>query len=104
MIGALIATVIMLARVNSDSLGEHEGYRLYARIADASGLTVKSRVVLAGIEVGLVEGVELDGPQAMIRMRVKPEVTLYAGETFMDGDGVGILARSDPGAPAGQPF
>jgi phospholipid/cholesterol/gamma-HCH transport system substrate-binding protein len=88
MIGALIATVMMLARVNSDALGENDGYRLYARIADASGLAVKSRVVLAGIEVGLVEGVELDGPQAMIRMRVKPEVTLYAGETFKDGDGV----------------
>ncbi len=87
MIGALLATVVMLARVNSDSLGEHDGYRLYARIADASGLTAKSRVVLAGIEVGLVEGVELDGPQALIRLRVKPEVVLFAGETFKDAEG-----------------
>lgn len=63
MIGALIATVIMLARVNSDALGEHEGYRLYARIADASGLAVKSRVVLAGIEVGLVEGWNSTAPK-----------------------------------------
>lgn len=88
MIGALLATMVMLARVNNDALGDNEGYRLYARIADASGLTAKSRVVLAGIEVGLVEGVELDGPQALIRLRVKPDVVLFAGETFKDTDGV----------------
>ena len=85
MIGGLVALIVMLAQVSRDAVSDGEGYRVFAHLKDASGLSEKSRVVIAGIDVGMVESVALDGPTAKIGVRVQPDVKLFGGERSAEG-------------------
>jgi phospholipid/cholesterol/gamma-HCH transport system substrate-binding protein len=53
-----------------------ESYLVRAHFTDATGLTWKSRVQIAGIQVGEVEKISLDGARALLQIRVKNEVDL----------------------------
>ena len=54
-----------------------ESYRVFARFSDATGLTWKSRVQIAGIQIGEVEGISLEGAKALLKIRIKNEVELH---------------------------
>jgi phospholipid/cholesterol/gamma-HCH transport system substrate-binding protein len=55
---------------------ESESYLVQAHFSDATGLTWKSRVQIAGIQVGEVTRISLDGARALLEIRVKNEVEL----------------------------
>lgn len=74
------------------ALGEIQGatydttnsYTVWARFSDASGLAVDSAVTMAGIQVGVIEGIELeqgdDGQvTAKVTLRIKDDLSLRAG-------------------------
>ncbi len=54
-----------------------ESYRVYALFADAQGLIEKSRVVVAGIPVGVIESIQLEGDRARVVLRIQGDVPLY---------------------------
>ncbi len=58
--------------------GERDSYRVHAFFEDATGLTWKSRVQIAGIVVGEVEQVTLAGDRARLDLRIKKEIDVHA--------------------------
>ncbi|MBW2546544.1 MAG: MCE family protein, partial [Deltaproteobacteria bacterium] len=59
-------------RSDSDS-----GYGVYAYFDDVQGLVAKSRVLVAGIPVGYISSIRLEGARARVDLRVKGSLTLY---------------------------
>jgi phospholipid/cholesterol/gamma-HCH transport system substrate-binding protein len=58
-------------------LDKDEAIGVYAYFRDASGLGPKSRVQIAGIPVGEVEGVKLEGTRARVSLRIRRDVALH---------------------------
>ncbi len=54
-------------------------YHLYVYFNDAGGLPEKGPVKVAGVEVGNVETIELDGPRARVKIRVRDDVSVHKG-------------------------
>jgi phospholipid/cholesterol/gamma-HCH transport system substrate-binding protein len=72
----LIAALVVWRLVDERGGGEG-GYRVCARFANAHGLITKSRVTVAGIPVGYIDGIRLEGNQARVDMHIDDEVHLH---------------------------
>ncbi|HKK49197.1 MAG TPA: MlaD family protein, partial [Alkalispirochaeta sp.] len=70
---ALIAYVIQTAEI----IGGGQTYTVHAYVDDASGLLVDSNVKLAGVEVGRLRNIELDGTRARLTLEIREDVELY---------------------------
>lgn len=81
-----------------------ESYLVKARFRDATGLTWKSRVQIAGIQVGEVESISLEGDKALLRIRVKNDVVLHGDaclyKTFPSALLPDALLEVSPGSAA----
>jgi len=82
-VGALVAvagTVFLVAFTffKKGGLSARDSYVLSAVFDDVTGLTWKSRVQVAGIQIGEVIDIQLDGDRARVSMRVKNEIPLHA--------------------------
>lgn len=58
-----------------------KGYVVYALMNDAAGIAKHSQVRMAGIPVGSIHGIKLEGNKARIDIRMDPEVPLYDDAT-----------------------
>src|SRR5690554_4116333 len=83
------------------------GYTVHAYFVDAQGLIEKSRVVIAGIPVGTIRKISLDGGRARIDISIDQGVHLYEDATVQVRAvsllGEKILALS-PGTPGREPL
>src|SRR5579864_653094 len=59
------------------STGSGGGYVVHAYVQDATGVAKHSRVTIAGIPVGSVEDIRLEGGKARIDVRVNGDVKLH---------------------------
>src|SRR5512135_53489 len=59
-------------------LSERDSYRIVAYFEEVSGLAWKSRVQVAGIQIGEVTDIELLGGRARLTLRVKNDIALRA--------------------------
>jgi len=73
-LGGLAAFAFLFGNVR-EGIGDGDGYTVYAVFDDVSGLLAKSRVQVAGINVGQIESIRLEGERARVTMRVS--VPLY---------------------------
>lgn len=89
-IGALFALVFMLGKMSSSSFNDKQSYMLYAIIDDATGLKVQSRVMMAGIPIGEVSAISLNGTQARIDIKVGSSLEVYEGIAGFSADGTAI--------------
>src|SRR6266550_7063119 len=87
--------------------GEKDSYLVYAYFNDASGLTWKSRVQIAGIQVGEVEKVRLEGDRARLDIRIKNDIVMRQDACFTKRlpspllpDALLDVALGNPKAPA----
>lgn len=71
------ASIAIYRFVDEGSQGD-DGYTVYAIFDDVQGLVVKSRVVVAGIPVGTIESIRLQGARARVDLRIDSDVKLYA--------------------------
>jgi len=57
---------------NSSFLGFDDGYRVYARFNNIGGLAMKAPVSIAGVNVGRVTGISIDGQtyQAIVELTI----------------------------------
>ncbi len=107
-LAGLASSVWMFGQVREGIEDDAAGYRVYAIFRDVSGLANKSRVVVAGINVGQIDQIELHGDKARVWVRVniplksdariaKRQASLlgeyylqltpgYTGEALGDGD------------------
>jgi phospholipid/cholesterol/gamma-HCH transport system substrate-binding protein len=82
-VGALTAVVgvtflVALTFVRTGGYSERDSYLVHAFFKDATGLTWKSKLQIAGIQVGEVVEIGLEGPRARLGIRVKNGVELHA--------------------------
>ncbi len=73
---------VVWKNLSSDATGG-SGYPLYARFRDASGLPVGSKVVIAGLPVGQVTSLSIDGRYASVRFRVRSDVKVWDSATVV---------------------
>lgn len=59
-----------------------EGYRVWALLDDARGLVTRSRVLMAGISVGSIDSLELQGDKARVNLRIREDVKLFCDATI----------------------
>ncbi|MEZ4393414.1 MAG: MlaD family protein [Polyangiales bacterium] len=78
---AAVAASVTLWRVLFRQQGGSGSYTVYALFNDATGLVPRSRVLTAGIAVGEIERIRLQGGKARIDIRLNQGVQLYANAT-----------------------
>jgi phospholipid/cholesterol/gamma-HCH transport system substrate-binding protein len=100
----LAVTFAVYRYVDERSTAE-SGYGVYAYFDDVQGLIAKSRVLVAGIPVGYIESIRLDGDRARVDLRIEGDVTLYedARVTMRSlsllGERVLVIRPGTPGLP-----
>lgn len=90
-----IVTLYMMSVVGTDSGGD-DRITVYAKFPNASGLAEKSFVTIAGISVGQIEKIALDGSSARVDLSIRRDVILYEGIPTKDGgfkNGASVQAK-----------
>ncbi|MFW6067397.1 MAG: MlaD family protein [Myxococcota bacterium] len=77
MIAAGLVAIIAIYLYIEEGAGADDGYTVYALFDDAQGLVEKSRVVIAGIPVGYIESIRLQGNRARVDIHVEEGVALH---------------------------
>jgi len=77
----LLLLVYMSLRVGGMRFGREEGYTLVVRMDNAAGLDKDAPVSVAGVEVGRIKEIVLEGNKAKLVIRIKPEVKI--GKDFI---------------------
>lgn len=72
---ALVASWLVYRAVDERGGGD-DGYSVWAVFEDASGLVPKSRVMIAGIQVGYIEHIRLWGSKARVDIRIHEGVAI----------------------------
>jgi phospholipid/cholesterol/gamma-HCH transport system substrate-binding protein len=95
----------LILRAEQIRLFEPRGQRLMAQFVSVAGLDDQSAVRLAGVRVGRVDGIELRGRQALVRLVIERDVPLTAG-TVAEIKNLGLLGDKYveliPGPPNAQ--
>jgi len=60
LLAGVLALLLLSLRVSGLSVGNADTYRLYAYFDNIAGLTVRSKVTMAGVTIGKVTAVDLD--------------------------------------------
>lgn len=76
-IGSIALLGFFLAFVRKGGLSKDESLAVHAYFRDASGLSKKSRVQVAGIPVGEIEDIVLEGSRAKITLRIQKSAGLH---------------------------
>ena len=82
MLMGMIILGVFIIKIEDIPVGER-GDRLSvtARFSSAAGIDRKASVRIAGVRVGKVESVHLDGAQALLVLSLDPDVRLHQGAT-----------------------
>jgi len=78
-VGLLVAVtlavfILSLTFFRKGGYTESDSYAVHAYFTDATGLSWKSRVQIAGIQIGEVSAIDLEGTRARLTIRVKNDV------------------------------
>ncbi|HTM43583.1 MAG TPA: MlaD family protein [Polyangiaceae bacterium] len=73
---ATVVAGVLIYRFVSKTTGTG-GYTVYVLLPDASGIAQHSQVRVAGIPIGHISSVKLQGQMARIDIKVRPDVALY---------------------------
>lgn len=96
-LAGIAVTIYMLTRVSQDFSKGEPTYLVHAYFDDATGLAEKSQVRVAGIQVGEVQSIDLEGNRAKVSIRVASRVKLLEGDPkngFKNGATVSRKASS----------
>lgn len=100
----LIVTVAVYRYVD-ERASTDSAYGVYAYFDDVQGLITKSRVLVAGIPVGYISRIRLEGDKARVDLQIQGEIPLYddASVTMKTlsllGERVLVISPGTPGLP-----
>ena len=81
-VGATALFILVLGffvfRFVAKGLGGERGYEVWALFRDATGLVEKSRVQVAGLNIGEIAGRRLQGHEARVTVRLRPDAELWS--------------------------
>jgi len=92
-------------RFVSRDTGTAGGYRVHAYLPDVTGIAPHSRVLVSGIQVGVVDRLSLEDGKARVDIKMKPEYPLYVDAsigkraTSLIGESLIVLAPGTEGKP-----
>ncbi|RAL21693.1 hypothetical protein DL240_12630 [Lujinxingia litoralis] len=96
-IAGVAATVFMVTTLSGDSsMGDTPMKHYYTHFDDVTGLAVRSRIQMAGIPVGTIDAIRLDGNRARVDVSVRGDIVLYEGipaPAGMDVNGATIAKK-----------
>jgi phospholipid/cholesterol/gamma-HCH transport system substrate-binding protein len=72
-----LAFLVALTFFRRGGYGEDESYLVHAYFGDATGLTWKSRVQIAGIQIGEIDDITLSGARARLELRIRNDIPLH---------------------------
>jgi phospholipid/cholesterol/gamma-HCH transport system substrate-binding protein len=78
-IAGIIASIFLVTRLTSDGDKASDYIQVRAYFDDVTGLSPKSRIRLAGIAVGEIKSIELDGQRARVDILVRKDIQLFEG-------------------------
>ena len=85
-VGALVVAALLAAffryRPVDETSARGNGYRVYTLLGSAQGLITKSRVTIAGISVGRIEAIRLEGERARVDIEIDEGVILHDDATI----------------------
>ena len=102
---ALGAFLVFRLALDTDAADSTQATTVYAYFDDASGIGPKSRVQTAGIPVGEVSGVRLEGTRARVELRIRRDIPLKTDAMLVKrsesilGDYLIDLVPGSPNAP-----
>src|SRR4051812_14559085 len=73
----LLGAGFFVYRFVNKANGSGSGYVVYALMRDAAGIAKHSQDRIAGIPIGSIDGIRLEGNKARVDIRMNPEVPLY---------------------------
>jgi phospholipid/cholesterol/gamma-HCH transport system substrate-binding protein len=106
----IVVLTLFTVRIGKIAIRE-VGYRLYTHVESAAGLDRNSPVRIAGVEVGKVEGIVLDGSKAKVTLHLPMNVKIptdskvfvksagLLGEKYIEvapGPGPGLIKANSP--------
>ena len=74
-----VFTAMFILETDDRPSGAIEGYTLYADVPTAEGVRVTTQVLIAGVSVGSVRGISLEGSQARLSLEMSGELELPVG-------------------------
>ncbi len=105
-VGIVVLVVVVvgygLFKSVSEQASGSDGYTLWARFNDASGLVDKSRVVIAGLTIGEIINRRLDGKFARVTVRVRKETQIWSNSAIYKKSSSLLgefYLEIDPGSP-----
>jgi len=75
---ALIVLGLLSSRIGRFQWLEQQGTMLETVLSDAAGIAIQSPVLMAGVKVGAVQGIDLEHHQALVHMLMLPGIQLPA--------------------------
>ena len=106
MIAGLIILGVFIIKIEDIPVGERgDRLEVTARFPSVAGLDRKAAVRIAGVRVGKVEAIQLDGSEALLQLSLDPQVQLHQGawaqitSLGMLGDKYIEILPGDPTAP-----
>src|SRR5512137_1527936 len=91
MLVALIVVGIFIIKIEQIPLGARGNRKLVkAYFPSVAGLDEKSPVRIAGVRVGIVDHIALDGDRAIVTLALNPGITLHQG-AYAEVTGLGML-------------
>jgi len=100
-----LAVTFAVYRYVDERSGTDSGYGVYAYFDDVQGLVAKSRVLVAGIPIGYISSIRLDGDRARVDLRIEGEIKLYEDARVsmrslsLLGERVLVIRPGTPGLP-----
>src|SRR3954466_3845846 len=73
----LTIAIIFGYRFISRETGTGGGYKVYAYLPDMTGVAPQSRVMISGIQVGVVDKIWLDHGRARVDVKMNPDTVLW---------------------------
>jgi phospholipid/cholesterol/gamma-HCH transport system substrate-binding protein len=101
----LVAAIYVAYRFIAPDAGTRAGYSVYAYLPDLSGVAPRSRVMISGVQVGVIDRISLDKGRARVDVRMRPEFKLYQDATIgrrassLIGEYFVVLAPGTEGKP-----
>lgn len=99
-----VGFIVALTFFRKGGYSERDSYLVHAAFSDATGLTWRSRVQIAGIQIGEVADIELVNAKARLGIRVKKGIDLRTDacltKTFPSALLPDALLEVSPGSPA----
>jgi phospholipid/cholesterol/gamma-HCH transport system substrate-binding protein len=98
---SVVALYFVLRTIDKGG-GGGGAYVVHAYLKDATGLATHSRVTIAGIPVGQIDSITLEGGRARLNVKINKEVDLYDNATagkksaLVLGEAVFILTNGTP--------